>query len=135
VQRPLDEWFISATLQLQPGDSEAALRKIRELLALRGETQPTSQPSCGSVFRNPPDGYAAKLIEACGLKGRCVGGACVSDKHANFIVNSGTATAADIEALIAEVAATVEREKHVRLVTEVHVIGERAMEDNDEAPE
>jgi UDP-N-acetylmuramate dehydrogenase len=127
------EWFVSATLQLEPGDSDAAQRKIRELLALRGETQPTNQPSCGSVFRNPPDNYAAKLIEACGLKGKCIGGACVSEKHANFIVNSGHASASDIEQLIADVASTVQREKGITLQPEVHVIGEQATGKHDGA--
>jgi len=76
------------------------------------------------VFRNPPGDHAARLIEACGLKGECEGGACVSEKHANFIINAGGATAGDIEALIQRVAATVERKQGVRLVAEVHIVGE-----------
>lgn len=119
-----DEWFVAATLRLQPGDTAAASARIRELLDRRAASQPTQQPNAGSVFRNPPGDHAARLIESCGLKGTCVGAACVSEKHANFIVNTGDATAADIEALIARVAATVERERGIRLLTEVHIVGE-----------
>lgn len=124
VQGPRDEWFVSAVLKLVPGDGEAAHQRIRQLLAKRGETQPTSQPSCGSVFRNPAGDHAARLIEASGLKGYCIGGACVSDKHANFIINTGNASAADIERLIAHVATTVRQRQGVELQAEVHVIGE-----------
>ncbi|MDD1612608.1 MAG: UDP-N-acetylmuramate dehydrogenase, partial [Methylococcaceae bacterium] len=91
------EWFISAHLRLPNGDTEASQQKIRELLDRRGRTQPTNQPSCGSVFKNPPGDHAARLIEQAGLKGFAIGGACVSEKHANFIVNTGKAKAADIE--------------------------------------
>jgi UDP-N-acetylmuramate dehydrogenase len=125
VHGPAGEWFVAATLQLQHGDTEAASARIRELLDKRAATQPTQQPNAGSVFRNPPGDYAARLIESCGLKGRCIGGACVSEKHANFIVNTGAATAADIEALIDEVAATVQRQCGIGLVREVHIVGER----------
>lgn len=124
VRGPADEWFVAATLRLAPGDTEAAAARIRELLARRSASQPIQQPNAGSVFRNPPGDYAARLIEACGLKGDCIGGACVSQKHANFIVNNGGASAADIEALIERVAATVERERGIRLVPEVHIVGE-----------
>ena len=74
-----NEWFVSADLQLKPGDSTAAQSRIRSLLERRSATQPTQQPSCGSEFRNPPDDYAARLIESCGLKGKQVGGARVSE--------------------------------------------------------
>ncbi|WP_420856729.1 UDP-N-acetylmuramate dehydrogenase [Sulfuriflexus mobilis] len=124
VKGPAEEWFVAATLQLANGDIEAAQRRIKALLAKRGATQPTTQPSCGSVFRNPQGGHAAQLIEQCGLKGKCIGGACVSEKHANFIINTGAATARNIEGLIEEVAATVLRECGVSLVREVHIIGE-----------
>jgi UDP-N-acetylmuramate dehydrogenase len=100
--------------------------QTRELLEKRNRTQPTQQPNAGSVFRNPPGDYAARLIEATGLKGYCIGGACVSEKHANFIVNTGKATAADIEQLIEAVANSVERSHGVRLVREVHIVGEQA---------
>jgi UDP-N-acetylmuramate dehydrogenase len=118
------EWFLAAELALQEGDAAAAQLEIKRLLARRAATQPTRQPSCGSVFRNPPGDHAARLIEAAGLKGRAIGGAQVSAKHANFIVNTGHATAADVEQLIALVQAEVERQTGVKLVTEVHRIGE-----------
>lgn len=121
-----NEWFLSATLQLQPGNPEASLDKIKALLEKRGQTQPTNQPSCGSVFRNPQGDYAARLIEVCGLKGFAIGGAAVSEKHANFIVNTGKATAADIEALIKLVQDKVEQLQGVKLVTEVCMVGEKA---------
>ncbi len=123
---PADEWFIAAHLRLESGDTGESSRRIRELLKRRSDTQPTGQASCGSVFRNPPGDYAARLIEASGLKGRRIGGACVSEKHANFIVNTGGATAADIESLIREVAATVERVHGVRLAPEVNIVGRPA---------
>jgi UDP-N-acetylmuramate dehydrogenase len=124
VKGPEDEWFVAAELTLQPGDSETSLAKIKECLNKRGNTQPIQQPNAGSVFKNPPGDYSARLIEASGLKGFCIGGACVSDKHANFIVNTGTATAADIEQLIAHVAETVKQQHGVVLECEVRVIGE-----------
>ncbi|HFE32402.1 MAG TPA: UDP-N-acetylmuramate dehydrogenase, partial [Gammaproteobacteria bacterium] len=124
VRGPVGEWFVAAELQLCPGDTEAGQARIKELLARRGATQPTKQANAGSVFRNPEGDYAARLIEACGLKGVCEGAACVSEKHANFIVNTGGATAAQMEALIQRVADTVERQQGVRLVREVHIVGE-----------
>ncbi|HHH43900.1 MAG TPA: UDP-N-acetylmuramate dehydrogenase [Gammaproteobacteria bacterium] len=119
-----NEWFVAAELQLQAGDSSAAQARIRSLLERRAATQPTRQPSCGSVFRNPPDDHAARLIESCGLKGEQIGGAQVSHKHANFIVNLGTASAADIEALIRYVQEQVQQRQGIRLQTEVRIIGE-----------
>jgi len=124
VSGPPGEWFVATELQLRPGDTEAGQKRIRELLAKRGATQPTKQANAGSVFRNPESDHAARLIEACGLKGVCEGAACVSEKHANFIVNTGGATAAQVEALINRVADTVERQQGVRLVREVHIVGE-----------
>ncbi len=118
------EWFVAAHLRLQQGDSETATTHIKKLLERRNTTQPIGLPSCGSVFRNPLNDHAARLIEACGLKGACIGGACVSEKHANFIINTGTATAADVEALIARVAAEVESQHGVQLIREVHIVGE-----------
>ncbi|MET0088547.1 MAG: UDP-N-acetylmuramate dehydrogenase [Candidatus Thiodiazotropha sp.] len=118
------EWFLAAALALETGDSAAAQDRIKALLERRAATQPTRLPSCGSVFRNPANDHAARLIEAAGLKGRRLGGAQVSEKHANFIVNIDHATAADIEALIALVQQEVEAHSGVRLVTEVHRIGE-----------
>jgi len=124
VEGPAEEWFVAATLQLEQGDSAASLELIKRYLARRSTTQPTQLPNAGSVFRNPPQDYAARLIEACGLKNTCVGGACVSEKHANFIINTGTATAGDIEALIERVAETVRHEQGVELMREVHIVGE-----------
>lgn len=124
VNGPAGEWFLSAELALEMGDTAAAQQQIKQLLERRAATQPTSQPSCGSVFRNPPGDYAARLIEAAGLKGKQIGGAQVSQKHANFIINTGAATADDIERLISVVQQEVEKLSGVVLVTEVHRIGE-----------
>ncbi len=126
VIRPAEEWFLACTLHLTPGDGAAEQAAIRALLERRAATQPIGQPSCGSTFRNPPGDYAARLIEAAGLKGYRIGGAEVSSKHANFIINTGKATAADIENLITHVAAEVERRHGVRLQTEVHMVGDPA---------
>jgi len=122
VAGPANEWFIGAEFGFDQG-VPAGRDAIRELLARRKATQPIGVPSCGSVFRNPPDDHAAKLIEAAGLKGFHIGGAYVSDKHANFIINEGQATAADIEALIAHVMETVEKKHGVKLIPEVRVLG------------
>lgn len=124
VTGPENEWFVSAKLKLQKGDSEQSLQQIKQLLAKRGSSQPTQQPNAGSVFKNPEGDYAARLIEEAGLKGSCIGGACVSDKHANFIVNTGTATANDIELLIRKVAEEVKTQFQVELKTEVKIVGE-----------
>ena len=126
VEGVADEWYVGARLSLQHGDSGAAQTRIRDLLAQRGATQPTNQYSCGSVFRNPPGDHAARLIESAGLKGRVLGGAQVSEKHANFIINTGNASAADIETLINQVQGRVEQLYGVRLETEVRIIGEQA---------
>lgn len=124
VVGPADEWFVGAELALQTGDGRAAQAHIRRLLEQRNASQPTGQPSCGSVFRNPAGDHAARLIEASGLKGRRIGDAQVSRKHANFIVNRGQASAADIEALINEVQASVQALQGIRLEPEVRIIGE-----------
>lgn len=126
VSGPPGEWFTATRFRFDEGDATAAAVRMRELLAHRSETQPTSAKSCGSVFRNPPGDHAARLIEAAGLKGFAVGGARVSEKHANFIVNGGEATAADVEALIAHVRDAVERLAGVRLEPEVRIVGEPA---------
>ncbi len=120
------EWFVAAHLRLEQGDAEAAQRRIRDLLDRRGATQPTQQYSCGSVFRNPPGDFAARLIEAAGLKGARLGGAQVSEKHANFIVNDNNASAADIELLLLQVQAAVMHMHGVQLETEVRIVGEPA---------
>lgn len=125
VSGPPGEWFVAAELVF-PAGRPVTQDSIRELLVRRKATQPIGEPSCGSVFTNPPGDHAARLIETAGLKGRVLGGAQVSPKHANFIVNTGGASAADIEALMAHVAAEVERVHGVRLEHEVRIIGEVA---------
>lgn len=120
-----DEWFVASHFKLSSGNKEHSLATIRELLEKRNAAQPTGLPNCGSVFRNPEGNHAAKLIEQCGLKGKKMGGASVSTKHANFIINEGTATAADIETLITEIAETVLKQTGVRLIREVCIIGNR----------
>ncbi len=120
-----DEWFLGATFRFEH-DASSSMEAIKELLARRNAAQPIGSPSCGSVFRNPPGDFAGRLIEQAGLKGLRVGGAMVSEKHANFIVNAAQATAADIEALIGEVRARVARTSGVQLELEVRVIGEAA---------
>ncbi|MDI9819215.1 UDP-N-acetylmuramate dehydrogenase [Tatlockia sp. PL877] len=120
-----DEWFVAATCRLMKGEKEKSLQLIKELLAHRANTQPTSEYNCGSVFRNPPGNFAARLIEACGLKGKQIGGAVVSEKHANFIINQqGNASAQDIESLIELVRDTVHRQMNINLAHEVHIIGD-----------
>jgi len=121
-----DEWFVGAWLKFAEGEGEAAREEIKALLSKRIASQPLNLPNAGSVFRNPPDDYAARLIESCGLKGRQIGGARVSEKHANFIVNMGGATAADIENLINEVQAMVLQQTGICLHPEVRIIGEAA---------
>jgi len=124
VKCAFEEWFVAATFKLQAGDGQAARQKIRELLDQRNAAQPVGHKSCGSVFRNPENDFAARLIESCGLKGKQIGGAQVSAKHANFIINTGNATASDIETLISEVRSNIESECGVCLVPEVRIIGE-----------
>ncbi|MBV6448455.1 MAG: UDP-N-acetylenolpyruvoylglucosamine reductase [Nitrosomonas sp.] len=118
------EWFSGAYFRLPPGDQAQARERIKQLLAQRVASQPLDQPNAGSVFRNPPGDHAARLIEACGLKGCCIGGAMVSPKHANFIVNTGNASAADIEALIMMVQSRVKKATGIALVPEVRIIGD-----------
>jgi UDP-N-acetylmuramate dehydrogenase len=125
VRGPAHEWFLGATF-LFDRDEASSMDAIKELLARRNAAQPLGTASCGSVFRNPEGDFAGRLIEAAGQKGRRLGGAMVSDKHANFIINSGDATAADIEALITAVQDAVERTSGIRLELEVRVIGEPA---------
>ena len=123
VEGPKDEWFISAILKFDADVNE--LINIKDLLAKRAETQPTGTASCGSVFCNPENDYAARLIEQCNLKGKRIGGAVVSEKHANFIINDQHATASDIEALINLVRRTVQEKIGIELQTEVKIVGEK----------
>ena len=118
------EFFVSALLKFEPGDGALAREVSKALLDKRSASQPLELPNAGSVFRNPPGDHAARLIESCGLKGRRIGGAQVSEKHANFIVNTGDATAADIENLINEVRETVRQQTGIDLHPEVRIIGE-----------
>lgn len=119
------EWFLSAEFRLQhAGTSGSAKTKVDEMLESRNQTQPVNEPNCGSVFKNPPSNYAAELIESCGLKGYAIGGAQVSEKHANFIVNKGQSSSSDIEALIKHVQETVAKETGVDLELEVMIVGE-----------
>lgn len=122
---PVNEWFVAAWFLFPKGDGEAARGEIKRLLERRLASQPLDQPNAGSVFRNPSGDFAARLIESCGLKGFAIGGAQVSEKHANFIVNQGGATASDIETLIETVQARVQEKHGVELIREVRIVGER----------
>ncbi|MDX8385699.1 MAG: UDP-N-acetylmuramate dehydrogenase [Gallionella sp.] len=119
------EWFVSALLKFNEGDGDEARKEIKALLSKRIESQPLQLPNAGSVFRNPPGDHAARLIQQCGLKGRKIGGAQVSEKHGNFIVNVGDATAADIENLINEVRAEVAKQTGIQLHPEIRIVGEK----------
>ena len=121
-----NEYFVGAWFRFEKGEDEVSRQEIKALLSKRISSQPLNLPNAGSVFRNPPGDYAARLIEQCGLKGSRIGGAQVSEKHANFIVNTGGATAADIENLINKVQAEVERKTGIHLHPEVRIIGEAA---------
>jgi UDP-N-acetylmuramate dehydrogenase len=123
VRGAANEWFLGATFRFDH-DASSSMDAIKDMLARRNAAQPLGVPSCGSVFRNPEGDFAGRLIEQAGQKGRRIGGAMVSDKHANFILNVDDATAADIETLIAEVRAAVARVCGVELELEVRVIGE-----------
>jgi UDP-N-acetylmuramate dehydrogenase len=123
VEGNSDEWFLAVVLSLKKGESRVSQAKIKAILEKRALTQPTNKPTCGSVFKNPPGDYAARLIEACGLKGYQLGRACVSKKHANFIENMGNATALDIETLIEYIQQQVFERHQVKLETEVCKVG------------
>ena len=125
VKGPANEWFIDATLAFDP-EVTPSMDTMQAMLERRKTTQPLGLPSCGSVFRNPPGDHSARLIEAAGLKGHRIGGAEVSTKHANFIINRDDATATDIEALIEFVRQTVFEVHGVSLKHEVRIVGEAA---------
>ena len=122
---PANEWFIEGTFRFDP-DVVPSMESMKAMLDRRKATQPLGLPSCGSVFRNPPDDFSARLIEAAGLKGYRIGGAEVSTKHANFIINRDEASATDIEELIEHVRQTVLDEQGVALKHEVRIVGEVA---------
>ncbi len=126
VQHPglASAWFVRATFVFSQGDVMAEKAAIRQTLRKRADAQPIGALSCGSVFKNPHEDHAARLIEFCGLKGYRRGGALVSEKHANFILNDANSTAADMEALINEVQKIVKEKTGVALQREVHIIGE-----------
>jgi UDP-N-acetylmuramate dehydrogenase len=124
VVGPPNEYFIEATFRFEPG-ATSSLETLNAMLERRKTTQPLGLPSCGSVFRNPPGDHAARLIESCGLKGFSIGGAIVSEKHANFIINQGNATARDVETLIKHLHQTVLDIHGVDLVHEVKILGEK----------
>ena len=124
VRGPEREWFLAATFAFAEA-LPAEPARIRSLLRERSDKQPLGLPSAGSVFRNPEGAHAGELIEKAGLKGMRLGGAVVADKHANFIINTGSATAADIETLIEVIRQRVSEATGIELVPEVRILGER----------
>lgn len=124
VDGPANEFFLAARFRLAVDDDGGGLARIKKLLDERSESQPVQSANAGSVFRNPDGDYAARLIESCGLKGHRIGDASVSEKHANFIINDGNASAADIETLISHIIDVVSSRTGVELHPEVRVMGE-----------
>jgi len=123
----VDEWFVSGSFKLDNDDDVASGKaKIKKILQHRSATQPTQLANAGSVFRNPDGLFAAKLIEDAGLKGFCIGGACVSEKHANFFINTGAASSNDVESLIKHVSDLIKKEHDIDLIVEVKIVGERS---------
>ena len=127
VDMPADECIISGEFKSSPPTEDKARlqAQLKKCLNARNQSQPVNEPTCGSVFKNLQGSSAAQLIEGCGLKSYTVGGATVSEKHANFIVNKGDATAADIEKLIAHIQSTVVARSGVQLQPEVVIVGEQ----------
>ena len=119
-----NEWFIACKMKLEISTRTVVSDRIKKMLSERANGQPLGKLSCGSVFRNPTNQHAAKLIELCGLKGKKVGGAVISDKHGNFIINTGNATSLDIEQLIEFIQACVYEKYDIKLIPEVRIIGE-----------
>jgi UDP-N-acetylmuramate dehydrogenase len=115
---------VRARFRGRAGDRASAVKRIKEIANERIKKQPLAQPNTGSIFRNPPGDFAGRLIEAAGLKGHTIGGATVSEKHANFIVNANGATASDVRALMAFVQHEVAKRFNVKLVPEVEIVGE-----------
>ena len=116
------EWFISGYFKFANCDTAQSMHTIKDLLAQRYRTQPANQPCCGSVFRNPPGKHSAQLIDSLGLKGYRMGDAQISEKHANFIINRGHATAADIKAVMQHIQTTVAKAYDIQLMPEVKII-------------
>jgi UDP-N-acetylmuramate dehydrogenase len=123
VTGPVNEWFLGANFRFEQ-DVTPSLETMNAMLERRKKTQPLGLPSCGSVFRNPTGDHSARLIEEAGLKGHRIGGAEVSEKHANFIINRDSASATDIEELIEHVRQTVLDKHGVQLRHEVRIVGE-----------
>ncbi len=123
VRLPEDEWFVAVHFRLHEKSDEED-NEIKQLLQKRNDSQPIGLPSCGSVFKNPPGKHSAQLIEAAGLKGHCIGNACVSEKHANFIISNEQTHASDIEALIKFIQQSIKQKFDVSLETEVRIVGE-----------
>ena len=119
-----NEWFIACKMKLEISTRTVVNDRIKKMLSERADGQPLGKLSCGSVFKNPTNQHAAKLIELCGLKGKKVGGAVISDKHSNFIINTGNATSLDIEQLIEFIQACVYEKYDIKLIPEVRIIGE-----------
>jgi UDP-N-acetylmuramate dehydrogenase len=126
TQLPIGALIVSATFELERDDPETIRRRMRDMRQKRSVTQPLAQPNCGSVFKNPPRDHAARLIEVAGLKGKQIGGARISDTHANFIINDGDATSRDIIELIRTAQTEVEARFGIRLEPEVRIVGEDA---------
>tara|TARA_B110000014_G_scaffold94418_1_gene64755 strand:- start:637 stop:1518 length:882 start_codon:yes stop_codon:yes gene_type:complete len=125
LKKPIDdESFLAAWFNFPEGNKKDAENEIKDLLTHRKNTQPLNWPTAGSTFRNPKNNFAAKLIEDCGLKGYQIGGAQVSEKHANFIINLGNATALDIENIIIYIQKVVFKQKKIQLLREIKIIGE-----------
>ncbi len=118
---PTGSIVVRAAVSLRQDDRDAVRQRMRRMRQQRGGSQPLEQPNCGSVFKNPAGDHAARLIEAAGLKGHCIGGAQISDVHANFIVNRGNATARDVVALIRLAQATVKEKFAIELEPEVRM--------------
>ena len=119
IHKNSNEFFVSAVFNFNLKEQND---DVSELLKKRNSTQPIGLPSCGSVFKNPKNHFAAKLIESSGLKGYCIGGACVSEKHANYIINQDNATAQDIENLIAHIQDVIKQQFDIELETEIIII-------------
>ena len=119
IHKNSNEFFVSAVFNFNLKEQND---DVSELLKKRNSTQPIGLPSCGSVFKNPKNHFAAKLIESSGLKGYCIGGACISEKHANYIINQDNATAQDIENLIAHIQDVIKQQFDIELETEIIII-------------
>jgi UDP-N-acetylmuramate dehydrogenase len=115
--------IIGISLEIDQEDVNTVSNKIAGYLKRRKENQPIEYPSAGSVFKNPPNDYAGRLIEHVGLKGKTIGGAMISEKHANYIVNTGDATAKNILDLLFLAQAKVKKETGIKLEPEIKIIG------------